>query len=109
MAVEAGRPPLGRSLASVSLWSRLYGFGSIYAKTIRDSRLAFLIVAGLLGGIMLAGIYAIATGFPTPASRLQMASFVEAMPPALQGLAGDRSTSERSGVTCPGSTDPPSG
>ena len=89
MAVELGRAPLGRSVAPVSLWSRFYGFGSIYAKTMRDSRLAFLIVAGLLGGVMLAGIYAIATGFPTPATRLDMASFVEAMPPALKGLASN--------------------
>ena len=89
MAVEAARPPLGGKVATVSMWSRFYGFGSIYAKTLRDSRLAFMIVAGLLGGIMVAGAYAIATGFPTPASRLEMASFVEAMPASLRGLASN--------------------
>ena len=89
MAVEAARPPLGGKDATVSMWSRFYGFGSIYAKTLRDSRLAFMIVAGLLGGIMVAGAYAIATGFPTPASRLEMASFVEAMPASLRGLASN--------------------
>ena len=55
MAVEAARPPLGGKVATVSMWSRFYGFGSIYAKTLRDSRLTFMIVAGLLGGIMVAG------------------------------------------------------
>jgi ABC-2 type transport system permease protein len=89
MTVEAARPPLGGKVATVSMWSRFYGFGSIYAKTLRDSRLAFMIVAGLLGGIMVAGAYAIATGFPTPASRLEMASFVEAMPASLRGLASN--------------------
>jgi ABC-2 type transport system permease protein len=89
MAVEAGRPPLSGSVAPVSLWSRFYGFGSIYAKTIRDSRLAFLIVAGLMGGVMLSGAYAIATGFPTPASRVDMASFVNSMSDTFKGLVNN--------------------
>ena len=37
--------------ARISPLSRIYGFGSIYGKTIRDSRLAFIIAAGLLGGL----------------------------------------------------------
>lgn len=88
MAVEAGRPPLGR-IATVSPWSRFYGFGSIYAKTLRDSRLAFLIVAGLMAGVVLAGAYAIATAYPTPASRVDMASFVDSMPAAFRGLTSN--------------------
>ena len=88
MAVQAGSPPLQRA-PSVPHWSRLYGFGSIYAKTIRDSRLAFLIVAGLMAGIMLAGCYAIASAYSTPASRLDMASFVDSMPAAFRGLTNN--------------------
>ena len=88
MAVEAGRPPLGQ-IATVSPWSRLYGFGSIYAKTIRDSRLAFIIVAGLMGGVMLSGAYAISTGYPTPASRVDMASFVNSMSDTFRGLVNN--------------------
>ncbi|MFI5199191.1 MAG: hypothetical protein ACHQXL_02330, partial [Candidatus Limnocylindrales bacterium] len=53
---------------SMPLRRRLYGFGSIYGKTIRDSRLAFLIAAGLLGGIALVIPAAIGTVFPTPAA-----------------------------------------
>jgi len=64
MAVEAGRPAVAGQVASVSPFSHLYGFGSVYAKTIRDSRLAFIIVAGLLAGIMVAGLKAF--GPPTP-------------------------------------------
>ncbi|MFI5260039.1 MAG: hypothetical protein ACHQ01_10600, partial [Candidatus Limnocylindrales bacterium] len=85
MAAQAGSPPIARAL-SVSLWSRLYGFGSIYAKTIRDSRLAFLIVAGLLGGIMLAGCKAFAAAYATPASRLDLANVINNIPDALKGL-----------------------
>ena len=52
MAVNAGTPPLA-AFPSIPLHRRLYGFGSIYGKTIRDSRLSFTIAAGLLGGMSL--------------------------------------------------------
>jgi ABC-2 type transport system permease protein len=89
MAVQAGSPPAAGQISSVSLWSRFYGFGSIYAKTMRDSRLTVLIVAGLLGGVALAGIYAVASAYPTPASRVDMASFVNAMPESIKGLVSN--------------------
>ncbi len=88
-ASEAGSPPMSGGGAAVSMWSRFYGFGSIYAKTLRDSRLAFMIVAGLLGGIILSGAYAIATAYPTPASRLDLANFVDSMPASLRGMASN--------------------
>src|ERR1035437_2031132 len=89
MAVEAGRPPIARNVAPISLANRLYGFGSIYAKTIRDSRLAFLVVAGLMAGIVLSGAYAVATAYSTPASRIDMAGFVNSMPEAFRGLTNN--------------------
>jgi ABC-2 type transport system permease protein len=73
---------------SIPLRSRIYGFGSVYAKTLRDSRLAVLIVAGLLGGIMMSGIVAISSAYSTAASRLELSNFVNAMPDSLKGLAG---------------------
>ena len=85
MAVDAGSSPLGR-ISAVSPWSRLYGFGSIYAKTLRDSRLAFLIVAGLLGGIMAAGCTAFGTAYATAASRVDLATAIDNIPPVLKGL-----------------------
>jgi hypothetical protein len=71
---------------SVSLWSRVYGFGSVYAKTIRDSRLAFLIVAGLLGGIMLAGCTAFGSAYATAQSRVDLKNVIDNIPAALKGL-----------------------
>jgi hypothetical protein len=65
MAVELGRSSSIAPHPGVSLWSRVYGFGSVYAKTLRDSRLAFLIAAGLMGGIMLVVGGAIPTAYPT--------------------------------------------
>ena len=88
MAVEAGRPPIGQ-ITAVSPWSRLYGFGSIYAKTIRDSRLAFIIVAGLLGGLMLAGCVAFGQAYSTPESRVGLKDLIDSMPEAIKGLTNN--------------------
>ena len=84
MGVQAGSPTL--RAPSVSLWSRVYGFGSVYAKTMRDSRLAFLIVAGLLGGIMLAGCTAFGSAYATTQSRVDLKNVIDNIPAALKGL-----------------------
>src|ERR1035437_4297165 len=84
-AGEAGSAPLVQ-VARVSPWSRLYGLGSIYAKTLRDSRLAFLIAAGLLGGMMAAGCKAFGAAYPTAASRVDLANVINNIPPVLKGL-----------------------
>ena len=49
MTAGAGTPSRAATYAPIPLRRKLYGFGSIYGKTIRDSRLAFIIAAGLLG------------------------------------------------------------
>lgn len=66
--------------ARPSALSRVYGFGSIYAKTIRDSRLAFIIAAGLLGGLALAMGAAIPSVFPTAGARLEIDKLIGGMP-----------------------------
>jgi ABC-2 type transport system permease protein len=68
--------------------NRIYGFGSIYAKTIRDSRLAFLVAAGLLGGLSIALGAAIPSVFPTPASRLEIDKLIGGMPPQMVDFFG---------------------
>ena len=72
----------------VSLTSRVFGFGSVYAKTLRDSRLAFIIAAGLLGGIMLVVGAAIPTAYPTQAARDEMARLATDLGSVAQGIAG---------------------
>ena len=52
-------------LPPIPLRRRLYGFGSIYGKTIRDSRLAFLVMTGLIAGFMLAIGQAFGTAYGT--------------------------------------------
>jgi ABC-2 type transport system permease protein len=86
-AGEAGSPSLQRA-PSVSAWSRFYGLGSVYAKTLRDSRMAFLIMVGLLGGIMLYASVAIPAAFPTQESRDGLVKLATDTSSALGGITG---------------------
>ena len=76
MTAQATTPTIQ---APISSWSRIYGFGSIYAKTIRDSRVAFIIVAGLLGGLALFMGVAISNVFPTPDARKEVNALIGSM------------------------------
>ncbi len=88
MAVQAGTPSSPALPAEPSALSRIYGFGSVFAKTIRDSRRAMIIVAAVLGLLLLAVSKAIVSEFTTVEARQQMADLIAAVPPILQGLAG---------------------
>ncbi|MFL5749432.1 MAG: hypothetical protein ACJ767_02310 [Chloroflexota bacterium] len=90
MTSEVGRrpAPLAPAIAGPSLFSRVYGFGSIYGKTMRDSRRAVLVISFLLALMLVAVSYAIVQEFNTPASRQQLVAVVAAVPAILQGLAG---------------------
>ena len=87
MAVDA-RPPMAAP-RPIPVFSRVYGFGSIYGKTVRDSRLAFIIAAGLFGGLSLVMGAAIGTIFPTPTARLAVNELVGSMPAAMVDLFGN--------------------
>lgn len=79
---------VGRLPQRASLLHRLYGFGSIFAKSVRDSRRATIVTAGLLAAVFLGVTRAIVTEFDTPQSRVEIANLINAIPPILQGLAG---------------------
>jgi polyether ionophore transport system permease protein len=91
MAVNAGAPrqAAAATLPPIPLRRRLYGFGSIYGKTIRDSRLAFIIAAGLLGGLALLMGAAIATVFPTPQARQDIDALFGSIPQSMMRLFGN--------------------
>jgi ABC-2 type transport system permease protein len=71
-----------------SLWSRIYGFGSIFAKTIRDSRRATIITAAGIALLLVGVSAAIVSEFDTPESRVELKNLIDAVPPILQGMAG---------------------
>ncbi len=90
MTASAGTPrqAAAPTFSPIPLRRRLYGFGSVYGKTMRDSRLAFLIAAGLLGGLSLAMGAAIPSVFPTPASRLEIDQLIGGMPAQMVDFFG---------------------
>ncbi len=89
MAANAGMPPLAAPLTRIPLLSRFYGFGSIYGKTIRDSRLAFLVITGVLVGMMLAAGAAMQDVFPTAQSRAEVDKLIASIPASMAGLFGN--------------------
>ena len=89
MTASAGSPlPIAATYPPIPLRRRLYGFGSIYGKTMRDSRLAFIIAAGLLGGMALVMGLAVSSVFPSPAARLEVDRLVGSMPASMVNLFG---------------------
>jgi ABC-2 type transport system permease protein len=88
MSASVGAPPRAAPLPAIPFRHRIYGFGSIYGKTIRDSRLAFIIAAGLLGGMALVMGAAVSSIFPTPAARLEVDKLIGSIPAGLINLFG---------------------
>jgi ABC-2 type transport system permease protein len=70
-------------------WSRVIGLASVYAKSLRDSRRAALIV-GFMGGIfMLATAAPIAAEFETLEKRQLLVTSMTALPAVFRGLLGE--------------------
>ena len=85
MAVDVR--PLGRGRSMP--WSRVMGLRSIYAKTVRDSRRAALVVGGVGGLFMLATAAPFGLEFGTMALRQQFIAGMTALPLAIRGLLGE--------------------
>lgn len=88
MTASAGQPAVKQALPGVPLVVRLIGLGSVFGKTIRDSRRATIIVAGVIGLIIIAVAKGITLEFATPQSRQELRDLVATVPPILAGLAG---------------------
>ena len=88
MTADLGHAPGAGTHVRTSAWSRVYGLGSVYAKTLRDSRLAVIIMAGLAGGFLLSGGAAFGEAYSTVASRADLANLVNSLPPAMTGIYG---------------------
>jgi putative exporter of polyketide antibiotics len=87
MTSATGRPAEA-AVPPIRLKERIYGLGSVFAKTLRDSRRATILVGGVLS-LMVIGIgAAIISQFSTPQARQEMGDVIRSVPPILQGLAG---------------------
>ena len=85
MAVDVRPLGAGRSMP----WARVMGLRSVYAKTVRDSRRAALVVGGIGGLFMLATAAPYGLEFETMALRQQLIASMTALPLALRGLLGE--------------------
>ena len=89
MTAQVDIAPQGDGRTTVPRLSRLYGLGSVYAKGLRDSRLAVIIVAGLIAAFLLSSGIAFGDAYATPESRAELAALVRSLPPAMTGLYGN--------------------
>ena len=78
---------LGRSHASPI--GRVVGLGSLFGKTLRDSRRAALIVGALLAVIAVATASQLGSQFATQQARQEIVGSVAQMPAIFRGLLGD--------------------
>src|SRR6266496_1709468 len=88
MAPDVGRRQSAAVVSPVPLLQQIYGLGSIFAKTLRDSRRATLVVGAVLGVLLIGVSKAIVSEFATVQSRHELGDVIRAVPPILQGLAG---------------------
>ncbi len=89
MTASAGTPRgAAATFPPIPLRRRIYGFGSIYGKTLRDSRLAFIMFTGLIAGLMLAIGSAWGSAYGTQQARTEIAKLLENVPPIMAGIAG---------------------
>lgn len=89
MTAQAGRMPLAAPLSPIPLRRRLLGFGSVFGKTLRDSRLAVIIVPALLGGMALVGGGSMSSTYATLEARQELAAMSTSLPPVMRGLYGN--------------------
>ena len=84
MDAENVRPPLAPGISGVPYGSRLYGFGSVFGKAVRDARLAVAVVAGTIGLIA----FALGSFFDTAyaSNRQQLTDLAANLPPVVTGI-----------------------
>jgi ABC-2 type transport system permease protein len=84
MSAERTRPPRALSISRVSLRSRVYGFGSVFGKAVRDARLSLLVVVGTIGLL----VFALGSFFDSTyaANRQQLTDLAANLPPVIKGI-----------------------
>ncbi|HEX7950486.1 MAG TPA: hypothetical protein VF494_09070 [Candidatus Limnocylindrales bacterium] len=75
----------------------MFGLGSVFGKSLRDSRLAILTVTALLGLIILAGGSVMANTYGTVEARTELGAMSRDMPDLLRGFYGNPVNVDRLG------------
>ena len=96
-AAQAAPTPRSVALRAPGIGSRLFGLGSIFGKTFRDSRRAALTVGIVTAVIVLATGAALAAEFDTIQKRQAVAAQLGSLPAIFQGMLGEMISIERLG------------
>jgi ABC-2 type transport system permease protein len=88
--MTAGITPVPSGIRTgASRLSRVYGLGSVYAKTLRDSRLSLIMIGGLVAVMLISGAAAFGQAYNTAQSRIELEFLVNSLPPAMAGVYGN--------------------
>ena len=87
--MRAGAALVARRIERHGVLERIYGFGSVFAKGLRDSRWAILGSGLGLGLLAFFTASQVAIQFPTAADRLGLVATSQDLPPVLVGMLGD--------------------
>jgi ABC-2 type transport system permease protein len=85
------------ALPAPGVGARLFGLGSIFGKTFRDSRRAALTVGIVMAVILLATAASVAAEFDTAEKRLAIAAQLGSLPAIFQGMLGEMISIEHLG------------
>ena len=88
-AVPTGRVVPLAALERPSTAARMLGLGSVFGKTLRDSRRTALLLGGLYALITIVTTQQVVVEFDTVAARRLMAAQMSALPPVFQGMLGE--------------------
>ena len=95
--MSAGIRPAPTEASGVPLRAAVFGLGSVFGKTLRDSRAAILVVTSLLGVMVLAGGGVMASTYGTASARTELATMSRDMPEMLRGFYGNPVNVDRLG------------
>jgi ABC-2 type transport system permease protein len=87
MTADARRQPAATP-ATIPLSRRLYGLGSLFGKTLRDSRRAIILVGGWIALLLLISGAAVAATWGTPETRAEAVALTTSLPAIFTGLYG---------------------
>ncbi|MEV5407249.1 ABC transporter permease subunit [Thermopolyspora sp. NPDC052614] len=88
MTMHLPRLAAPAAAAPLPLRTRLFGLGSVFGKSLHDSRRAFTVEAVLLGGVLLAVSAGVGSAYPTQRARDELVRLAHDIGPAAQGIAG---------------------
>lgn len=89
MTAETHLAPPARASRRVPLRAMVFGLGSVFGKTLRDSRGAMLAVLALVGVMIVAGGEVMSTTYGSLATRAELGAMARDIPAMMRGLYGD--------------------